>query len=490
MSGQPAAPGQDGEQAVRLLAAFDALLTPTGADLLAAAAAAHADGTELRAGSRLRAAGHPPELVAAAFAQAELRARAAAKFSQAERMFFTRAGLEQASSERAATHRAARFAGLGRLADLCTGIGGDLLALAAEHPVLAVDRDPLHLRMAVHNAHVLRGGARENGSGGVEARAADVRDVDLAGVDGVFVDPARRGGERRMSAGAGEPPLAWCFGLTERVEAVAVKAAPGLPVELVPPGWEIEFVADRRGLKESVLFSPALATASRRATVLLGPGDRSVLDTTGPRVATLTGDPDPAGAERDDDSGAGTGTGTGGGGGPSSGGPGGGPVPLPVRPPGEYLFDPNPAVTRAGLVGTLGRLVGGWQIDPRIAFLGADRPLATPFARTLRVEAEMPFDVRRVAAAVRAAGIGALDVRRRGLAGDVDAIRRRLLPARRHLVPGGRTMTVVMTRMRDEPWALLCTDVTQADQAYQSDQTDRTGRADRVAGTRGGPAGD
>lgn len=487
MSDRPVAPDHDGEQAARPLATFDALLTPTGADLLAAAAAAHADGTELRTGSRLRAAGHPPDLVAAAFAQAELRARAAAKFSQAERMFFTRAGLEQASSERAAAHRAARFAGLGRLADLCTGIGGDLLALAAEHPVLAVDRDPLHLRMAVHNAHALRGGGREDGSGGVEALAADVRDVGLTGVDGVFVDPARRGGERRMSAGAGEPPLAWCFGLTERVEAVAVKAAPGLPVELVPPGWEIEFVADRRGLKESVLFSPALATASRRATVLLGPGDRSVPGTTGPRAVTLTGEPDPVGDDRDHGRP---------GGGHSSGG---GPVPLPVRPPGEYLFDPNPAVTRAGLVGTLGRLVGGWQIDPRIAFLGADRPLATPFARTLRVEAEMAFDVRRVAAAVREAGIGALDVRRRGLAGDVDAIRRRLMPARRHLVPGGRTMTVVMTRVRDEPWALLCTDVTQAaraDQADRADAADRAGRADppdladRTAGARGGPARD
>nr|WP_157475727.1 class I SAM-dependent methyltransferase [Parafrankia sp. EUN1f] len=478
---------------------FDALLTPVGEELLARAEEALASGAELAAGTRLRAAGHPPALVAAAFSQAELRARARAKFSHPEQMFFTRPGLEQASSERAAAHRAARFAGLGRLADLCTGIGGDLLALAGEHPVLAVDRDPLHLRMAVHNATAGRGphsGSHEPPEAHEPDRSnevhgphevhevrpweGDVRDADLSGIDGVFVDPARREGDQRRSAGAGEPPLSWCFGLVERVAAVAVKAAPGLPLEVVPPGWEVEFVADRRGLKEAVLFSPALASAPRRATVLLGsdsaPGggmpDASIPGTSIPgtsipgapgeradqgpgsgrngeqsrlRVATLTGEPDPPGGASDADGG--------------DGASGGGATRLALGRPEGFLFDPNPAVTRAGLVGTLARLVDGWQIDPMIAFLCAQNPVATPFARVLRVEAEMAFDVRRVAAAVRAAGISALDVRRRGLAGDVESIRRRLLPPRRQLVPGGPTMTLIMTRVRDEPWAILCTEI-------------------------------
>ncbi|WP_018638656.1 THUMP-like domain-containing protein [Parafrankia elaeagni] len=461
------------DAATARLATFDALLSPLGTELLAAAAAALARGSELADGTRLRAAGHPPELVAAAFGQAELRSRAAAKFPAADQMFFTRPGLEQASSHRAAAHRAARFAGRGRLADLCTGIGGDLVALAAEHPVLAVDRDPLHLRMAVHNAEVAdavdpvsRSGVRERGR--VEPCEADVREVDLRGVDGVFVDPARRGGDQRMATGTSEPPLGWCFALVDRVEAVAIKAAPGLRLDVVPPGWEIEFVADGRGLKESVLFAPALGTAPRRATVLLRNGE----------VATLTGEPDGSGdgsgdrvSDRVSDRFGDVA------GDALTGGPAGG---LPLRPPGPFILDPSPAVTRAGLVGTLGRLVDGWQIDPRIAFLGVDRPVATPFARILRVEAEMAFDVRRVAAAVRAAGVSALDVRRRGLAGDVEAIRRRLLPARRHLVPHGPTMTVLMTRVRDAPWAILCTELTAA----QTGQVEAPERAEGAAAER------
>ncbi|MGB6164688.1 MAG: hypothetical protein WBF75_19385, partial [Pseudonocardiaceae bacterium] len=43
--------------------------------------------------------------------------------------------VEQASSEVIAEHRARRFAGAVRVADLCCGIGGDLLALGGQREV-------------------------------------------------------------------------------------------------------------------------------------------------------------------------------------------------------------------------------------------------------------------------------------------------------------------------------------------------------------------
>jgi hypothetical protein len=48
------------------------------------------------------------ELVAAALAQAKLRVKARSKFERAGSMYFTQAGLEQASSERMARHHASR----------------------------------------------------------------------------------------------------------------------------------------------------------------------------------------------------------------------------------------------------------------------------------------------------------------------------------------------------------------------------------------------
>ena len=77
----------------------EALIAPAGQDLLRQAVALRDDGqSELRIGERLRRQ-FPAGLVAAALAQIELRERARVKFTRAARMLFTRAGLEQASSE-------------------------------------------------------------------------------------------------------------------------------------------------------------------------------------------------------------------------------------------------------------------------------------------------------------------------------------------------------------------------------------------------------
>jgi predicted O-methyltransferase YrrM len=409
------------------------LLTPQGAELLGRLAArADAATSPLALAERLRRE-YPAGLVAAAMAQQELRRAAAAKFSRAAEMLFTRAGYEQSSSETIAGYRAGRLRNARRVADLCCGIGGDLISLAAASDVLAVDRDETHARLARYNAGVYGRAER------VTAVVADVRDVPLTRVDAVFIDPARRSGPgaaspaaagasegRRFRAGTSEPPLDWCVALTDQVAAVCVKAAPGIPAELIPPEWEAEFIAEARDLKEAVLWSPALATAPtastpagpggrRRATVLAAaPDGRPV------RSCTLVARPG---------------------------------APVPLREPGKYLLDPNPAVTRAGLVEDLARDLGeAAKIDPRIAFLTLDKDVRTPFARTLRVRHSAPWNEKQFAKRLRELDVGAVDIRRRGLAGDVDQIRRRLKLA------GTTRATIVITRVNDKPWGLVCTD--------------------------------
>lgn len=385
------------------LPTVDALLSPPGQALLARIGPHPLPpDAALRLGTALRR-DYPPDLVAAAFTLHDLRLRAAAKFSRADAMLFTRPGLEQATAEPAARHRAARFAGATRIADLCCGIGGDLIALAAIAPVLAVDRDPVHLRIAAHNAAVYD--LAEH----VTPLEADVQSLDLtgiAGLDAVFIDPARRTLDRRLGPNLTEPPLPWCLDLAARVPAVAIKAAPGIDPDRTPPGWEIEFVADERDLKESVLWSPALAQTARRATIL----------PLGHTLLPLPGDP------------------------------------VPILPPGAYLLDPNPAVTRAGLVEDLARGLGAWKIDDQIAFLCTDRDVRTPFARTLRVLDSLPWRHREIAARLRTVGIGSIDIRRRGLPGDVEEIRRRLK------LRGPGRATLAMTRAGDKPWCLICVD--------------------------------
>ena len=124
-------------------------------------------------------------------------------------------------------------------------------------------------------------------------------------------------------------------------------------------------------------------------------------------------------------------------------------APARLAAPGEFVLDPSPAVTRAGLVAELAEALDAWQIDPMIAFLCAGAPTPTPFGRWLQVEASMPWNLRALSAALAAADVGAVDLRRRGLAGDVEDIRRRLN------LSGSRRVTVLMTRVSDRPWAIV-----------------------------------
>jgi hypothetical protein len=354
--------------------------------------------SELRLIPRLRAE-FPAELVSAALTQARLRGRALSKFSHASRMYFTQAGLEQASSERMACHHAARYQSFDLVADLCTGIGGDLIGLAAGRRGVAVDLDPVHSKLASVNAEA-------NGVGeGVMSVCADVQTLRYDGIPAVFVDPARRSNQRRYRPGEGDPPLSWCFELASQGRAVGIKAAPGLPLNRVPDGWETEFVSEGRELKESVLWSPALANAHRRATLL--PSGLTMIERPGATVA--------------------------------------------VREPGSFLIDPDPAVTRAGLVEELGESLGNcWKIDAEIAFLSANSDVTTPFGRTLRVEASAPWSLARLKELLRALDVASVDIRKRGSAVDVDEIQKRLR------LTGTRSATVVLTRVADRPWMMVC----------------------------------
>lgn len=348
---------------------------------------------------------YPAEMVAAAMTIHLLRVRAREKFSRADEMWFTRDGYEQATSERIAAYRSARFDGYQRVFDLCCGIGGDLIALSRRpsiKDIVAVDRDPLHLAMAELNARVYEATAR------IVTRLSDVETVHLTNADGIFIDPARRDERGRKSGGRSDPDLVWCLALTDHVPAVGIKMAPGIPHRLLPDGWELETIALGTDLKEAVLWSPELGRTPRRATVIEGD-----------EVHTF--DPVPGEA-------------------------------VPVRQPvvGDRLFDPNPAITRAGLVDDLARTLDAAKIDEQIAFLIAEKPVATPFARGFRVVASLPWHERNLKRQVIDLDGGEVTLRRRGLAGDVDAIQRRLRGA------GSRPLFIAMTRLEDRPWAIVC----------------------------------
>jgi hypothetical protein len=387
------------------LARYTWLLSPKGQDLLERIREMTAQGaSDLRIAEHLRSS-YPADQAALAMTQHNLRLKARDKFAHADRLFFTREGLEQATSNRIAAHRADRFACTGRVIDLCSGIGGDLMALAnvsGIHHLAAVDLDPVHLLLAGANAATIAPDCEP------EMILDDVREVDLSASEGVFIDPARRSTSGRFGGTGSEPPLEWALRLTDRVPAVGIKTAPGIPHELVPEGWEMETISLGPDIKEAVLWSPALASGPGTATVIAGDTVHQLRSIPGSVV--------------------------------------------PIRRPeaGQWLLDPNPAVTRAGLVEDLARLLHVAKIDEDIAFLISDSPVKTPFARSLPIIDALPWHEKRIRERLRKLDGGPVDVRRRGLAGDVEAITRRLRGK------GSRRLVIAMTRVQGEPWAVIC----------------------------------
>jgi len=207
--------------------------------------------------SRLRAAGHSPELVSAVVGQAHLRVRAAAKFGPfADRMLFTRAGLEQATRLEVAARHAGRFrdAGVQRVADLGCGIGGDALGLAGLGlDVLAVDADETTAALAAYNLAPF--------GEAVTVRSGLAEETDLDGWDAVWLDPARRtAGHSETSRTRPEdwsPSLEWAFALAERMP-VGIKLGPGLDRDLIPDGVEAQWISVDGSTVELVLWSGAL----------------------------------------------------------------------------------------------------------------------------------------------------------------------------------------------------------------------------------------
>jgi len=384
--------------------AFLTLLTPPGRRLLAAIGESDVSEPALLATATRLRADHPAELVSAALTQVRLRVRAVPKFGEdAWRMYFTPAGLEQATRASVAAHRTLRFLrGARPVLDLCCGIGGDLIARArAGIPGVGVDLDPLTVAVARANLDALGLGTLAS------VRHGDALLQDPDGHAAVFADPGRRSGGRRLfDPRAYQPPLDQLLELAGRAPAACVKVAPGIPYEAIPDGAETEWISDGGEVKEAALWLGTLAgAAARRATLL-------------PSGATLT--PSPGLGE------------------PETG---------PWR---RYLYEPDGAVIRAHLVAEVAAQVNGVLADPQIAYITSDTLRETPFARAYEIEEVMPFALKRLRAELRRRSVGSLTLKKRGSAVDLDRLHRDLKPS------GPEALTVVLTRVGSTPLALLC----------------------------------
>ena len=381
--------------------AFAELLAPRGQQALQAAMAAGLQEKNLLPDLERLRKEYGNGLARAAVEMALLRTRAASKFSRAHEMYFTRDALEQASGERISSHRAQRFADYASVGDFGCGIGGDLISLAARTNATGIERDVVRAAMAAENLRV----CGVNGRASVQA--ADLAECSWPDVAALWCDPARReNGRRIFSVRNYQPALQTVLEWQKRVPNLGVKLSPGVQRrEIAGLPAEVEFISEGGGLKEAVLWFGALRTADMRATLL--PGAHTLIAMPGASVAT-------------------------------------GPL---LR----YLYEPDPAVMRAGLVQTLAVMVDARKLDEDIAYLTSDALRPTVFARAYEVDDALPFSLKAIRARLRERGVGSVVVKKRGSPLDVDEFARALR------LSGSPDVerTVFLTHVQGRAWAAI-----------------------------------
>lgn len=379
------------------------LFSPGGLGLLDSLPKWRATADVVRSVSDLRRAGHSPALVAAVLGQSRLRGKARAKFGEfADRMLFTEAGLEQATRLSVAALHAGRFASAGvrSVADLGCGIGADALALAAlDRRVTAVERDEVTAAVAAYNLAPWPNATVVCG---------DAETTDLAGIDGVFLDPARRNGASRLKNPAHwSPSLDFAFGLGGRMPT-GVKLGPGIDRDLIPAAAEAQWISvDREVVELGVWFGVLARPGIRRAALVIGDHGASEL-------SAADDSPD-----------------------------------VEVQTLREYLYEPDGAVIRARLIGQLARSLDATMVGESIAYFSSDVATETPFATCFRLVAEFPLDQRRIKRELAARGIGTIEIKKRGVDIDPAAFRTALAPK------GSGSGTLVLTRTGNTRRALL-----------------------------------
>ena len=274
---------------------------------------------------------------------------------------------------------------------------------------MAVELDPFTARVAAHNLSL-----SEQSVGSAHARVIvdDAQRVSLDGVDGAFLDPARRtvghrNTKRLTNPDDYSPSLDFAFGLAERMPT-GVKLGPGFDRELLPDAAEAQWVSIDGQLVETGIWFGALA---RQGVA------RSALVLRGGEAFELSAASDAEDAE--------------------------------AQALGEYLYEPDGAVIRARLIGLLAEQLGAGMVSDGIAYLTADALTPTPFAQTFRVLEQLPSSEKQLKRALSARGIGKLEIKKRGADVDPAALRTRLK------LKGPHSATLFLTRIAGKHTALL-----------------------------------
>lgn len=323
----------------------------------------------LRIAKRLRR-DMTPQRAALVMEMAQLRIRARRKFARSDAMFFTRRSLEQASGEFIAEYKALRFKSKESLADICCGIGGDLLSLARHTKAVGIDRDPAVAILAMANLEAC-------GLPGV-VRQMDFQAVDQVDFSAFHFDPNRRNHQRKTVGDLLEPSLPSILAWIPDNTPVAIKVAPATPRHKDTPEMaELEWIGDSRECKQQVVWlgGAQQVAGARTATVVRGDSFNQYRSLAGsdeiPQVITDH-----------------------------------------VK---EFVYEPHPAVLASGLTDALAAEHDLARLAANVAYLTGPAELDQPMMAKFRVIDVLPMEVKKTARELERLHAGPVEFKKRSV---------------------------------------------------------------------------
>ena len=350
--------------------------------------------------------------------QTELRRRAGTKFAgDASRMFFAPVLLEQATDRWIGRYKACRFqsAAPGALIhDYCCGFGGDLIALAQQNPCQGWDLSPLACLFASANVQAT---CDATAAQRTKVHQSNVEQLTPAPNEPWHFDPDRRATGRRSTTIDQHAPGPdtidrWLAHSTSG----AVKLAPATepPAEWMQ-GAELEWITSHRECRQLVAWFGSLATSpSQRRATIVNTDDRNPEQLV---TGTFAGEPD---------------------------------VPFTISDQTHsYLYDPDPSIMAAGLLGALADHHHLKSLGPGGAYLTGDQRFDDPLLQSFAVQDCLPLRPAAVAQHLGARGVGRVEIKKRGVTIDPEKFRRDLK------LRGDREATVILTRIGKRQVAII-----------------------------------
>ncbi len=203
----------------------------------------------------------------------------------------------------------------------------------------------------------------------------------------LHLDPDRRasGQLRARSLEEYVPAPEFWKAVARRVAAGAIKLGPASDFgkHFASPDYEVELVSLRGECKEATVWFGELVSCGRRATVL--PENASWTDRDGPTGKWAS-----------------------------------------VTALGTLIFDPDPALLRAGLLDGFALEHGLSRIADGVDYLTGERMISTPLLTAFHVRDVLPLDLKRLKRVIAERQIGTLEIKVRGADVVPETLRRQL----------------------------------------------------------------